>query len=75
MNSLKVELPLDEETSKKVVSAVSIELEGQANNRSKAKLSWTGTLDLEITADDLSALRAAMNTNLRLVDTSLKLIK
>jgi tRNA threonylcarbamoyladenosine modification (KEOPS) complex Pcc1 subunit len=74
MNTLEVEIPLDKNNASIVLEAVGLETLNQANERSNVSLSYNGCLKMRIEADDLNAMRAALNTHLRLIDTAIKLI-
>ena len=74
MNSLEVAFPVTGESAETCIKAVQPETDSQPGERIKSRLSNKAGLKLLIEAGDLTALRAALNTQLRLIDTSLKMI-
>lgn len=74
MNTLEVRIPLDEDIAETCIKAVCLELTDLSHHRSKTRLVYDEGLCFKVEADDLNALRAALNTNLRLVDTTIKLL-
>ncbi len=75
MNSLIVEIPVDKEQAEILIQSIGLEAKTEDYDRSTVELVFTEHLELRIEAKDLNALRAALNTHLRWIDTSLKLLQ
>ncbi|MBD3260905.1 MAG: hypothetical protein GF334_04385 [Candidatus Altiarchaeales archaeon] len=75
MNTLRVDVPLDKGEAEVALNSLDLEVRKQDWHRSNTELSYgNGYLTLQITSKDPTALRAAANTNLRLLMLCLKLI-
>lgn len=75
MNTLEVRINIPSSKADTCQKAVEIETAGEMLRRSKVDLDQEGdTLLLKMQAEDLTALRASMNTYLRWVDMCLNLI-
>ncbi len=71
-NSLEIKLKLPGKVGKSCCQAIKVEAKDYKSSRSKVDVSYNEKkeiLKIEIKAKDLPALRAAMNTYLRLVIT------
>ena len=73
MNTFILKCEADEKQAKACLSAVEKEIESDGHVRSKVTLDYGEKLILKIEAVDLHALRAALNSYLRLIDMCLKL--
>lgn len=66
MNELRIMLEIPAEIAEVCCRSIGIEAESEALSRSKVDLKYDGDyLKLDITARDLGAMRAALNTYLR----------
>ncbi len=66
MNSIKIMLELPEENVKAILDSIEPETKSELMRRSKVLLEGDdGKLTLNIKADDLSSLRACLNTYMR----------
>lgn len=75
MNTLRVSLPLSEVDAGVVKHSLELEMRKQNWHRSETQLEYNrGLLTLSIDSTDPTALRAAANTNLRLLMLAVKLI-
>ncbi len=75
MNHLDVTIEADPKQAKACIESILPELEADMHERSDVAISYDGSLQISITAKDLSAMRAAANTYLRWVDMCLKLVE
>jgi tRNA threonylcarbamoyladenosine modification (KEOPS) complex Pcc1 subunit len=73
MNELSVRIQVPRVRAEACLASIRPELEAGAHDRSTVELSYDGELILDVTARDLHAMRAAVNTYLRWVDMCLKL--
>jgi len=76
MNTLQVEIPLSPKDADTIIKSVGFEARAEDYERSNVEINYhDGCLRVEIEAGDLNALRAALNSHLRWIATSLKLIQ
>jgi tRNA threonylcarbamoyladenosine modification (KEOPS) complex Pcc1 subunit len=76
MNELTVEAEAKSEVHDAILASIQTEIDEDTHKRSKIKIkSEKDKIILQITAKDLTALRAAANTYLRYLDMALKLAR
>jgi tRNA threonylcarbamoyladenosine modification (KEOPS) complex Pcc1 subunit len=68
MNTIKVSLDLPVEKLKAISDAIALETEGELMQRSQVLItSQEGKITVNISAKDLNALRASLNTYMRMI--------